>query len=137
MSQSIIKARGYLNSITGHHHPLINKVTEFLPDILKHISTRTVSNTLAYLIPALLHPTLSPVVEAIHQNPAQSWTVNAMAELCFMSRAGFSSLFKSVLQQTPMEYVTQWRMALAYRMLADEKATTLQTALAVGYDNES
>jgi AraC-like DNA-binding protein len=54
-----------------------------------------------------------------------------------MSRAGFSELFKAILQQSPIEYVTQWRISLAYRMLTDEKATTLQAALACGYDNES
>jgi AraC-like DNA-binding protein len=88
-------------------------------------------------VAALLHPKLSLVIQAIHENPGKDWTVNALAEICFLSRVGFSNLFKSVLQQTPMDYLTQWRMSVAYRMLADEKTTTLETALAVGYDNES
>jgi AraC-like DNA-binding protein len=89
------------------------------------------------IVAALLHPKLGPVVQAIHESPAKNWTVDAMADIVFLSRAGFSNLFKSVLKETPMDYVTQWRMSLAYRMLADEKHTTLETALAVGYDNES
>ncbi|WP_293746945.1 AraC family transcriptional regulator [uncultured Paraglaciecola sp.] len=89
------------------------------------------------IVAALLHPKLGPAIQAIHASPAKTWTVDAMAEIAFLSRAGFSNLFKSVLNQTPIDYVTQWRMCVAYRMLADEKSTTLETAIAVGYDNES
>ncbi|MFT5675302.1 MAG: AraC family transcriptional activator of mtrCDE [Paraglaciecola sp.] len=89
------------------------------------------------IVAALLHPKLSQVVQAIHERPAKKWTVDALADICFLSRVGFNNLFKSVLQLSPMDYVTQWRMCIAYRMLADEQTTTLETALAVGYDNES
>ena len=54
-----------------------------------------------------------------------------------MSHAAFSDLFKSILGQSPMEYVTQWRFSMAYRMLADEKVSTLSAAHSCGYDNES
>ncbi|QHJ09958.1 RCS-specific HTH-type transcriptional activator RclR [Paraglaciecola mesophila] len=83
------------------------------------------------------HPKLGPVMSAIHAQPNKKWTVEMLAEQCFMSRAGFNDLFKSVVQQAPMEYVTQWRLGLAYSMLADENVSTLHAALACGYDNES
>jgi AraC-like DNA-binding protein len=186
-STSVDFTNGKLTDGTGlicgyfaHKHPLMNNITEFLPDIvllkkmnktdsngsfshllnaLLHEShsdkpvAKLVMNKIAeallaiifrqYLptnkgiVAALLHPKLSPVIQAIHESPGKNWSVDALADICFLSRAGFSNLFKSVLQQTPMDYVTQWRMCIAYRMLADEKSTTLETALAVGYDNES
>lgn len=112
---------------------VMNKIAEALLAIVLRQSLPADKGIIA----ALLHPKLAPVVQAIHGSPAKNWTVDAMAEMVFLSRAGFSNLFKSVLKQTPMDYVTQWRMSIAYRMLADEKNTTLETALAVGYDNES
>lgn len=89
------------------------------------------------IIAAMSHPQLSKVIQAIHNNPENKWTVDTMAELCFLSRAKFSDLFKSVLMETPMNYLTQWRISVAYRMLADERVSTLHAALACGYDNES
>jgi len=89
------------------------------------------------ILAASIHPKLHKCIEAIHQQPKQKWTLEQLAELCFLSRAGFAELFKQVVGQAPMEYLTQWRLSLAYRMLADEQATTLAAALEAGYDNES
>jgi len=89
------------------------------------------------VLAALIHPKLSNAIKRIHLNSQHKWTVEQLAELCFMSRAAFSDLFKSVMGQSPMEYVTQWRFSMAYRMLADEKVTTLSAAYSCGYDNES
>lgn len=112
---------------------VMNKIAEALLAIIfrQHLPTDK------GVVAALLHPKLASVIQAIHADPAKTWTVDALAESVFLSRASFSHLFKSVLNQTPMDYITHWRMCIAYGMLADEKKTTLATALAVGYDNES
>lgn len=89
------------------------------------------------ILAAMAHPKLAAAVQAIHKKPENKWTVESLAECCYMSRASFSELFKQVAGQSPMEYVTQWRLSLAYRLLADERVSTLQAALQSGYDNES
>jgi AraC-like DNA-binding protein len=89
------------------------------------------------VLAAAIHPKLANAIKHIHQHSERKWTVEQLAELCFMSRAAFSDLFKSVLGQSPIEYLTQWRFSIAYRMLADDNATTLSAALSCGYDNES
>ena len=89
------------------------------------------------ILAAIAHPKLRYAIEAIHSQPDQKWTVETLAERCHMSRAAFSELFKQITGQSPMEYLTQWRISVAYRLLADENATTLHAALACGYDNES
>lgn len=89
------------------------------------------------LVAAAIHPKLSVVLQAIHDAPQEKWTVEQLAALCHVSRASFADLFKEVLGQSPMEYLTQWRLSVAYRKLADDKVTTLEAALSVGYDNES
>ncbi|WP_166424302.1 AraC family transcriptional regulator [Paraglaciecola sp. 20A4] len=89
------------------------------------------------VLAATSHPKLSAAMQAIHSTPNKKWTIELLAQQCFMSRAGFNELFKSVVQQSPMEYVTQWRLGMAYSMLADENVSTLHAALACGYDNES
>ena len=89
------------------------------------------------LLAAIVHPKLSKAIQAIHNKPDERWTIDVLAEVAHMSRAGFADLFRQVVGRSVMDYVTQWRLSLAYRMLADEQASTLQAALACGYDNES
>lgn len=89
------------------------------------------------ILAASIHPKLSPVIKAIHEKPAEKWTVEQLAELAFSSRAGFAEMFKEIVGMAPMLYVTQWRLSLAYRKLADEKVSTLHAALEAGYENES
>jgi len=41
------------------------------------------------------------------------------------------------LMQTPIEYITQWRMTQAYRWLADDGISTFDAALRCGYESEA
>lgn len=112
---------------------IMAKMSETILAILMRDHLPTSQGVLA----ASIHPKLSPVLKAIHEKPGEKWTVDALAGLAFSSRAGFADLFKEVVGLSPMEYVTQWRLSLAYRRLADEKVSTLDAALEAGYDNES
>ncbi len=110
-----------------------NKIAEAALAIIFRQHMPTENGVLA----ALLHPKLSKVIQAIHAAPDTKWTVDSLAALCFMSRAGFSNEFKKVMHLSPMDYVTQWRISLGYSKLLAGDANILDTALACGYDNES
>ncbi len=114
-----------------------NMVTNKIAEAALAIIFREHLTTDHGILAALVHPKLNKAIKAIHQAPATKWTVDTLASLCFMSRAGFSTEFKQVMRQSPMDYVTQWRISLAYRMLIEDNATILESALACGYDNES
>ena len=89
------------------------------------------------LLAASLHPKLSAAISTIQKDPGNKWTVDALAERAAMSRSGFATLFKQVAGITPMDYLTQWRLSLAYRRLSDDKISTLEAALEAGYENEA
>lgn len=89
------------------------------------------------VLAASLHPKLGPVMEALHTSPATAWTVDELAKLAGQSRSGFTDTFRTVMGMSVMNYLTQWRLSLAYRRLADEQISVLQAALESGYDNES
>lgn len=89
------------------------------------------------LFAALAHSKLNTAISAIIEMPEHKWRLENLAELSHMSRTSFSELFKSVVGLPVMEYVTQWRISVAYRLLKDEGKSTLAAALQVGYDNES
>jgi AraC-like DNA-binding protein len=83
---------------------------------------------------ALADPRLSPALQAIHQDPARPWTVPELAAVSGLSRATLARLFPRVLGQSPMQYLTDWRMTLARDLLrTDDNATLAQIARHTGY----
>ena len=82
------------------------------------------------------HPRLVKVINAIHQHPDQDWTLELMAEQAALSRTAFANTFKSVSGWTAGQYLTWWRMQLAWSLLNSGEKTT-QVAAKVGYKSES
>jgi AraC-like DNA-binding protein len=54
-----------------------------------------------------------------------------------MSRSSFAERFARVIGMTPLNYLLQWRIAVAKNMLAREQMSVAETALAVGYQSAS
>jgi AraC-like DNA-binding protein len=54
-----------------------------------------------------------------------------------MSRTAFSERFSEVLGTSPIEYLTQWRMAEAARLLADPRLSVATVAERLGYQTEA
>ncbi|GAA2563826.1 AraC family transcriptional regulator [Winogradskya consettensis] len=78
-------------------------------------------------------PRLSPALRAVHDNAAHPWTVPELAALSGLSRAAFARIFTQALDQTPMQYLTDWRMALARDHLRTSDLTLAQIAELTGY----
>lgn len=86
---------------------------------------------------ALTHPQLSPAFSAIHSHPERNWTVESLAECCFMSRSKFANLFQSVVSETPLAYLQKHRLRLASQLLRLSQLTVQQIAHKVGYSSET
>jgi AraC-like DNA-binding protein len=54
-----------------------------------------------------------------------------------MSRSALAERFTRLVGQPPMRYLTQWRMQLAARLLAECDMTVAAVARAAGYDSEA
>jgi AraC-like DNA-binding protein len=80
---------------------------------------------------------LSKAMEAMHSALDRNWSVESLAREASMSRSAFALKFKTVLGQTPLEYLTQWRMYKAGAMIRLKNATFSEVASAVGYGSES
>jgi AraC-like DNA-binding protein len=84
----------------------------------------------------LAHPELSQVIVKIHAQPEYPWSLDTMAEFAFMSRSKFADLFRDVMDETPGEYLTNWRMTVAQSELR-KGSSVGQVAEKVGYENGS
>lgn len=86
---------------------------------------------------ALKDPALSATLEAIHQNPAEQWSVPQLADLACLSRSAFASRFGRVLGVPPLTYLTQHRMRLAAAQLRESGQPIRLIANQVGYHSEA
>jgi len=82
------------------------------------------------------HPKLSAVVSAIHQAPEQQWSLEQFAAISCQSRTAFAESFRKTSGWTAMQYLTWWRMQLAWSMLTKGE-NVARTAEHIGYQSES
>jgi AraC-like DNA-binding protein len=80
---------------------------------------------------------LSRAIEAMHSHVERRWSVQSLAREARMSRSAFALKFRTVLGQTPLEYLTQWRMYKAGAMIRSNHTSFSAAASAVGYESES
>jgi len=86
---------------------------------------------------ALSDKHLSKSIQAMHSGIDRSWSVASLAREARMSRSAFALKFRTVLGQTPLEYLTQWRMYKAGAMIRSNHTSFSEVASAVGYGSES
>lgn len=85
------------------------------------------------LIAGLSDPGLAGALREIHADVAQRWTVEKLARTAKMSRAVFAERFARTIGMPPMQYVLEWRVALAKDMLRGERLSLAEVAGRVGY----
>lgn len=86
---------------------------------------------------ALADRQIGAALTAIHHDPGQRWTVQALAERAGMSRSAFSARFKEAVGTSPLDYLTRWRMLLAGDKLLTSSQNVAAIALSLGYESES
>src|SRR6202012_1737049 len=80
---------------------------------------------------------MSIAIASMHNNPGHPWTLRSLAERVGMSRSVFALRFRETVGETPMEYLTRWRMLLAAESLKNTSETLSAIARSFGYESES
>jgi AraC-like DNA-binding protein len=86
---------------------------------------------------ALADPHLSASIGAMHTDPARQWTLHELAAHAGMSRSIFAQRFREKVGETPIAYLTRWRMMLAAERLAASREPLAQIAQSLGYKSEN
>jgi AraC-like DNA-binding protein len=126
---------------TARFHPgtqsLLNQMSHilFVQAIRTHVA-RLPAGTGNWLA-ALLDPDIGQAMSHIHDRPADRWTVASLANTVAMSRSSFAARFKQLVGQSPLRYLSHFRMTRAATLLADSQATIRQVASDVGYASEA
>jgi AraC family transcriptional regulator, activator of mtrCDE len=82
-------------------------------------------------------PRLQPAIAAMFDEPEKPWTLPELAALCHMSRVTFVRHFEDAIGRSASDVLTEIRMALAGRKLAQTRLSVAEIGEAVGYQSDA
>ncbi len=86
---------------------------------------------------ALNDPRISKALKLMQDSPQNNWTLESLASEIGMSRSVFFNQFKKLVHETPLSYLTNWRIRQAQKLLMMDNSNVSQIALNVGYQSEA
>jgi AraC-like DNA-binding protein len=115
---------------------VLARLTELLfIEVLRQHMAGLPPRTIGWLA-ALNDPLIGRALQALHADPAQPWTVDSLVRQLGTSRSVLGARFKRVLGESPMLYLTRWRLQLAAQLLREGTDGIAAVAAQVGYESE-
>jgi AraC-like DNA-binding protein len=88
-------------------------------------------------VAALRDRQLAVVLGLMHQHPDRPWTVPMLAREVGLSRATLTRRFRELLGETPLAYLSRWRLQAAADLIRSERLSLGEVAARVGYQSEA
>jgi AraC-like DNA-binding protein len=107
----------------------------FIQVLRAHIASRPERNK--GWLRAVFDPQIGTALTAFHDSVGAPWTVESLSDAAGVSRSAFAVRFKELLGQTPLEYVTEWRMQKAMQLLEQRDKKLVDIARSVGYESDA
>ncbi|AKQ63841.1 Transcriptional regulator, AraC family [Myxococcus hansupus] len=89
------------------------------------------------LLRGLADVRIAPAIRQMHAHLTRSWTVAQLAKSAALSRSAFFDRFTRTVGRPPMEYLLDWRMAVARGLLRRREFAINEVAERVGYSSAS
>jgi len=86
---------------------------------------------------ALNDPRISKALKLMQDSPQNNWTLESLASESSMSRSVFFNQFKKLVHETPLTYLTNWRIRQAQKLLTRDNRNISEIAANVGYQSEA
>jgi AraC-like DNA-binding protein len=82
-------------------------------------------------------PEVGKALALLHRKPAHPWTIASLTKELGISRTVLAERFRRYLSETPMAYLTRWRLQLGAQLLTSTSSSVAQIAAEVGYESEA
>ena len=117
---------------------MVNRLADilFIQCVRAHIASSSGTCKSGWLR-AIFDPKIGVALKAMHERVENPWTVETLAVAAGMSRSAFALRFKELLGETPLEYLTNWRMYKAIGSLQKDDRKLFEIAKSVGYDSDA
>jgi len=117
---------------------IVNRLADllFIHSIRAYIESQLESRK-SGLLRAIFDRQIGVALKSMHEKVEHPWTVESLAAACGMSRSAFAVRFKELVGETPLEYLTSWRMQKATGLLHKGDKKLFEVAKSVGYDSDA
>lgn len=117
---------------------VLNRLADilFIQCVRAHISSSSDTCKSGWLR-AIFDPQIGAALKAMHERVDAPWSVKSLATAAGMSRSSFAQRFKDVVGETPLEYLTNWRMHKAIGLLQQGERKLIEVAKSTGYDTDA
>lgn len=82
-------------------------------------------------------PVVGQALSLLHKEPDHAWTILNLARSVGLSRSRLAERFRHFLGESPIAYLTHWRLKLAAEMLQTSENSIAEVAATVGYGSEA
>jgi AraC-like DNA-binding protein len=130
-------------ALQEHEHPsaggetILSKLSElmFLQAVREYVDSLPEGST--GWLSGLRDRHVGAALKLMHGRPAEDWTLDALAREIGLSRSAFAERFSDLMGGPPMQYLSNWRLQCAARLLERQGVSIAQAAAEVGYDSEA
>jgi transcriptional regulator GlxA family with amidase domain len=115
---------------------MVNRLADilFIQCVRAHIASSS-ENCKSGWLRAIFDPKIGTALKAMHERIENPWMVETLAAAAGISRSAFALKFKELLGETPLEYLTNWRMYKATGLIQEGDRKMAEIAKSVGYDS--
>jgi AraC-like DNA-binding protein len=137
LAQSIRFSVGEENEADAGRSLVLAKLAEvlFVETLRRYINDLPVEQT--GWLAGTRDPSVGQALALMHKEPANSWTLADLARRIGLSRTVLAGRFRHFMGESPMAYLTRWRLRLSAEMLRSKDSSIADVALAVGYGSEA
>ena len=115
---------------------ILGRLTDLMfVEVLRHYMEELPPGQKGWLA-ALKDPYVSRAINLLHAEPARAWTVEDLARDAGVSRSALAGRFTDLIGESPMHYLTNWRIHLAKQLLCEGQHSMAEVAERVGYESE-
>jgi AraC-like DNA-binding protein len=115
---------------------MLARLTELMfVEVLRHYMQELPPDQKGWLA-GLKDPSVNRAIALLHAQPARAWTVEDLARDAGVSRSALAGRFTDLIGESPMRYLTTWRIHLAKQLLCEGNHSMAEVAERVGYESE-
>jgi AraC-like DNA-binding protein len=116
---------------------ILNRLSELMfVEVIRLHMDQLASNNKGWLA-GLRDPLVGRALTLLHGQPSYAWTLDELALKVAASRSALADRFSQLVGCPPIQYLTQWRMQIAAKRLADPGVKIAAVAHDVGYESEA
>ena len=136
LENSIRYSVGDADALGPGGEAVLAKLSEvlFIETLRRYIALLPVEQT--GWLAGIRDPEVGKALALLHRQPAHPWTIASLANEVGISRSVLAERFRRYLSETPMAYLTRWRLQLGAQMLKTTSSSVAEIAAEVGYESE-